>query len=111
VFVLNNFCVIELNFCLIELVLQIRNKREERVMIADKRWDEVCTWRGGFHEDEDLEQWGDVKYTSYSGMESRDPMLVDVGVDVTVQVHSLTKPHPSLFFQDCWKLFYPYVNG
>lgn len=69
-------------------VVQVRNKREERVMMADQRWDEVATWRGDFHEDEDLERWGDVMYTSYSGMDSKDSKLVDVGVDVTVQVCS-----------------------
>lgn len=68
------------------MLLQIRNKRESRVMMADQRWDEVATWRGDFHDDEDLERWGDVMYTSFSGMDNREPMLVDVGVDVTVQV-------------------------
>ena len=67
-------------------VLQVRNKREERVVMADQRWDEVATWRGDFHEDEGQERWGDVMYTSFSGMDSQDSKLVDVGVDVTVQV-------------------------
>lgn len=54
--------------------------------MADLRWDEVSTWRGDFHEDEEAERWGDIMYTSFSGMDSQEPMLVDVGVDVTVQV-------------------------